>query len=155
MHADRFSARWLTSWPTKAIYWCVTTKVCDAKLAMCTEHTSNSDFGTAILVCHGHTPPRSPPNSKTGTDSASTSQQETHTTFSTILAHATKFPANTMRKNSRIALPWVIGTSSAHTVTRSITLCLFLLSRNSISHKLINVTPFLKLPSRVAKVIMF
>ena len=44
------SARWLTSWPTKAIYWYVTTKVCDAKLAMCTEHTSNSDFGAAILV---------------------------------------------------------------------------------------------------------
>ena len=84
-----------------------------------------------------------------------TSQQETHTTFLTILAHATKCPANTMRKNYCIALPWVIGTFSAHTVTRSITLCLFLLSRNSISHTLINVTPFLELSSRVAKVIMF
>ena len=47
-------------------YWYVTTKVCDAKLAMCTEHTINSDFGAAILVCHGQTPPRSSPNSKTG-----------------------------------------------------------------------------------------
>ena len=34
-------------------------------------------------------------------------------------------------------------------------LCLFLLSRNSISHTLINVTPFLKLPIRAAKVVMF
>ena len=104
-------------------------------------------FRRSHLVCHGQTPPRSSPNSKTGKDSSSTRQQETRVTFSTILAHATKFPANTMRKNSCIALLWVIGTSSAHTVTQSITLCLFLLSQNSISHTLINVTPFLKLPS--------
>ena len=86
-----------------------------------------------------------------------TRQQETRVTFSTILAHATKLPANTTRKNSSIALLWVIGTSSAHTVTRNITLCLFLLSLNLISYTLINVvtTPFLKLPSRVTKVIMF
>ena len=84
-------------------------------------------------------------------------QEKTRVTFSTDLAHATKRPVNTTRKNSCIALLWVIGTSSAHTVTRNITLCLFLLSLNLISHTLINVvtTPFLKLPSRVAKVIMF
>ena len=120
-------------------------------------YTSNSDFGAAIHVCHGQTPPRSSPNSKTRKDSSSTSQQETRVTFSTILAHATTFPANTTRKYSCIALLWVIETSNAHTVTRSITLCLFLLSLNSISHTLINVvnTPFLKPPSRVARVIMF
>ena len=82
------STRWLTSWPTKAIYWYVTTKVCDAKFEMYTEHTSNSDFGAVILVCHGQTPPRSSPNSKTRKDSSSTRQQETRVTFSTILAHA-------------------------------------------------------------------
>ena len=78
-------------------------------------------------------------------------------TFPTNLAHATKRPANTMKKNSCTALPWVNGTSSAHTVTRNITLCLFLLSLNLISHTLIKVVtiPFLKRPSRVAKVIMF
>ena len=89
--------------------------------------------------------------------SSSTRQQETRITFSTNLANATKRPANMMRKNSFIALLWVIGTSSAHTVTRNITLCLLLLSLNLISHTLINVviTPFLKLPSRVAKVTRF
>ena len=38
------SARWLMSWPTKAIYWYGTTKVCDAKFAMCTEHTKQFKF---------------------------------------------------------------------------------------------------------------
>ena len=151
------SARWWTSWPTKAIYLYVTTKVCDAKFAMCTEHTSNSDFGAVTLVCHGQTPPRSSPNSKTRKDSSSTRQQETRVTFSTNLAHATKRPLNTTRKNSCIALLWAIGISSAHTVTRNIAVCLLLWSLNLFSHTLINVvtTPFLKLPSRVAKVIMF
>ena len=115
-----------------------------------TEHTSNSDFGAAILVCHGQTPSRSSPNSKTRKDSTSTRQQETRVTFSTILAHATKLPENTTRKNSCIALLWVIATSSAHIVIRNITVCLFLLSRINVA-----TTPILKLPSRVAKVIMF
>ena len=64
---------------------------------------------------------------------SSARQQETRVTFSTNLAHATKRPANTTRKNSCIVLLWVIGTSSAHTVTRNITLCLLLLSLNLIS----------------------
>ena len=149
------SARWLMSWPTKAIHWYVTTKVCDAKFAICTEPTDSSDSGAVTLVCHGQAPPRSSPFSKTRKDSSSTRQQETHVTFSTNLVNAVKRPVNTTRKNSYIALLWVIGTSSAHTVTQSITFCLFLLSPNSISHTLINVTPFLKLPSRVVKVIMF
>ena len=116
-----------------------------------------SDFGAVTVVCHGQTPPRSSPNSKTRKDSSSTRHQETRVTFSTNLAYATKRPVNTTRKNSCIAVLWVIGTSSAHTVTPNITLCLFLLSLNLISHTLINVvtTSLLKLPSRVAKVIMF
>ena len=73
------------SWPTKAIYWYVATKVCDAKFAMCTEHTSNSNFGAVILACHGQAPPRSSPFSKTRKDSSSTRQQETRVTFSTDL----------------------------------------------------------------------
>ena len=151
------SARWLTSWPTKAIYWYVTTKVCDAKLAMGTEHTSNSDFGAAILVCHGQTPPRSSPNSKTRKDSTSTRQQATRVTFSANLVNAAKRPANTTRKNSIIALHWVVRISSAHAVTLNFSLCLFPLSVKLISHTLINVaiTPSLKLPKRVAKVSMF
>ena len=39
-------------------------------------------------------------------------------TFSTNLVNATKRPANMTRKNSIIALHWVIGTSRAHTVTQ-------------------------------------
>ena len=87
----------------------------------------------------------------------SSTRQETLVTLLTNLAYATKRPVNTTRKNSSIALLWVLGTSSAHTVTRNITLCLLLLSLNLISHTLINVvtTPFLKLPCRVAKVIIF
>ena len=103
-------------------------KVCNVYRAY-----KHSDFGAVILVRHGQTPPRSSAKSKTRKDSSSTRQQET-----------------------RVALLWVIGTSSAHTVTRNITICLLLLNLNLISHTLINVvsTPFLKLPSRVAKVIM-
>ena len=69
------------------------------------------------------------------------------------LVNAVKRPANMTRKNPIIALHWVVRISSAHTIT----LWLFLLSLNLISHTLINVvtTPFLKLPSRAAKVIMF
>ena len=157
MQRGLLSARWLMSWPIKAIYWYVTTKVCDAKFAMCTEHTSNSDFGAVTLVCHGQTPPRSSPNSKTRKGSSSTRQQETRVTFSTNLAYATKRPVNTTRKESCIALLWVIVISSAHTVTRNITLCLSLLSLNLNPYTLSNVvtTPFLKLQSRVAKAIKF
>ena len=52
---------------------------------------------------------------------------------------------------------WVVRISSAHIVTRTISLCLFLLSLKMTLHTLINVviTPSLKLPSRVAKVSMF
>ena len=63
------------------------------KHPVCTEHTSNS-----TLVCHGQTPPRSSPFSKTRKDSSSTRQQETRVTFSTNLAYATKRPVNTWRK---------------------------------------------------------
>ena len=89
-----FSARWLMSWPTKAIYWYVTTKVCDAKFAMCAEHTSNSNFGVVILGFHGQAPPRSSPFSKIRKDSSST-RQKICITFSTTVAHTTKLSTNT------------------------------------------------------------
>ena len=144
------------SWPTKAIYWYVTTKVCDAKFAICAEHTSKSDFEQSPLCAtakrrRGHLP--IPKQEKTA-------HQHVSKKLVSLLDQSgarNKRPINTTSKNSCIAFLWVIGTSSAHTVTRNITPCLFLLSPNLISHTLINVvtTPFRKRPSRVAKVIMF
>ena len=157
MHAVCFQPRWWTSWPTKAIYLHVTTKVCDAKFAMCTEHTSNSDFGAVTLVCHGQTLPRSSPNSKIRKDSSSTRLQETRHGLDQSGARNKTTSKHDEKELLHCTSLGYRATSSAHTVTRNITLCLFLLSLNLISHTLINVvtTPFLKLPSRVAKVIMF
>ena len=130
------SARLLMSWPTKGIYWYVTTKVCDAKFAMCTEHTSNSNFGVVILVCHGQAPPRSSHFSKTR-------KKEVH-------QHGSRKLASRSRPLHFFGLP-------GHPVhTQSPSACLFL-SLNSIPYTLSNVvtTPFLKLQSRVAKAIRF
>ena len=151
------SARWLTSWPTKAIYWYVTTKVCDAKFAMCTEPTDNSDSGAVTLASQGQAPPLSSPNSETRKDSTSIRQQATRVPFQANLVNAVKRPANMTRKNPIVALHWVIRMSSAHTVIWTISFCLFPSSLKMTLHTLINVviTPSLKLPSRVAKVSTF
>ena len=68
-----FSARWWTSWPTKAIYLYVTTKVCVAKYAICTEAYKQFGFWSSHPAKR---PPRSSPDSKTRKDSSSTRQQE-------------------------------------------------------------------------------
>ena len=156
MHADCFQHAGGRVGPPKP-FICTSQQRSAMQSLQCVQSYKQFDFGAVTLVCHGQTPPRSSPNSKTRKDSSSIRQQEIRVTFSTNLAYATKRTVNMTRKNSVIALRWVIGTSSAHTVTRNITLCLLLLSLNLISHTLINVviTPFLKLPSRVAKVIMF
>ena len=62
-------------------YSYVTTKVCDAKFAMCTEPTDNSDSGAVTLAFHGQAPPLSSPNSETRKDSTSTRQQATRVPF--------------------------------------------------------------------------
>ena len=106
------SARLWVSWLTKATCSYVTTKVC---FAICTEPADNSDSGVVTLASHGQAPPLSSPNSEIRKDSTSTPQQATRVMFSANLANAAKRPANMTRKNSIIALLWVIGTFRAHT----------------------------------------
>ena len=152
------SARWLTSWPTKAIYWYVTTKVCDAKLAMCNRAFKQFRFwsshpcvprpNAAAVISQFQNRKRQLINKSAG--------NSYH-----VLDHSGARNKNSSKHDEKELLHCTsLGyrdIQCTHRVTRSITLCLFLLSRNSISHTLIKVvnTPFLKLPSRVAKVNMF
>ena len=125
MHADSLQHACGRFWLTKATYSYVTTEVCDAKLAMCTEPTDSSDSGAVALALHGQAPPLSSPNSETRKDSTSTRQQATRAPFSANLVNAVKRPANMTRKNSIIALHWVVRISSAHTVTLTISSACF------------------------------
>ena len=89
---------------------------------MCTEPTDNSVSGAVILVLRVQEPPLSSHISETGKDSTSTCQL------------AIRVPPSTYLVNAITALHWVVRISSAHTVTRTISL---------------------RLTSRVSKVSMF